>query len=241
MPVKLVLIQKDGRLKDATIKTFKLADLYKKCKFKNDSDFVGRATWKHGEKFVTLFAKDAGRAGGENKYDLPPPVDTTLYFGTMVVISHNQNVPSDDNMEDITVEGWKALYSRLFKGFEDLGDVDSFSEEEYHHPDTLTKEGYLKDGFVVEDGAASKSDDSEEEEEYTAEEDDDNDDDSTNEDDDDGDEDEEAVYGKESDVELPQVDEEEEEWVSEEDTEEDENDNGSELEEEGIYRMMKIE
>ena len=87
MPVKFVLIQKDGRLKDATIKTFKLADLYKKCKFKNDSDFVGRATWKHGDKFVTLFAKDAGRAGGENKYDLPPPVDTTLYFGTMVVIT----------------------------------------------------------------------------------------------------------------------------------------------------------
>ena len=233
MPVKLVLIHKDGSLRDTTIKTFKLADLYKKCKFRNDSDFVGRATWKHGDNFVTLFAKDAGRAGGENKYDLPPPVDTTLYFGTMAVISHGQNVPSDENMEDITVEGWKALYTGLFKGFEDLGDADSFSEEEYHHPDPLTKQGYLKDGFVVEDGVISKSDDSDDEEEYTAEDEEDDDDDSTNDDDDDGDEDEEAAYGKESDVEVPQVDDDdEEEWVSEEDTDEEENDNGSELEEE---------
>ena len=170
MPVKLVLIHKNGSIKDTTVKTFKLAELYKKCKFRNDSDFVGRATWKNGDNFVTLFAKDSGRAGGENKYDLPPPIDTTLYFGTMVVISHGQNVPTDENVKDITVEGWKALYARLFKGFEDLGEVDSFSEEEYHDPETLTKQGYLKDGFVVEDGVVSKSDDSEEEEEeYTGE------------------------------------------------------------------------
>lgn len=231
MPVKLVLIHKDGSLKDITVKTFSLAELYKKCKFRNDRDFVGRATWKHGDNFVTLFAKDTGRAGGENKYDLPPPIDTTLYFGTMVVVSHGQNVPSDENMKDITVDGWKALYSRLFKGFEDLGEVDSFSEEEYHDPDTLTKQGYLKDGFVVEDGVISKSDDSEEEE-YTAEDEDDDDDDSANDDDADEEEDEEAAYGKESDVEVPEIDDEEDEWVSEDDTEEEENDNGSELEEE---------
>ena len=64
MPVKLVLIHKNGSIKDTTVKTFKLAELYKKCKFRNDSDFVGRATWKNGDNFVTLFAKDSGRAGG---------------------------------------------------------------------------------------------------------------------------------------------------------------------------------
>ena len=233
MPVKLVLIHKNGSIKDTTVKTFKLAELYKKCKFRNDSDFVGRATWKNGDNFVTLFAKDSGRAGGENKYDLPPPIDTTLYFGTMVVISHGQNVPTDENVKDITAEGWKALYARLFKGFEDLGEVDSFSEEEYHDPETLTKQGYLKDGFVVEDGVVSKSDDSEEEEEYTGE--DEADEDDSDKDDDDEEEDEEAAYGKESDVEVPMVedddDDDEGEWVSEEDTEEDE-DGGSELEEE---------
>ena len=36
-------------------------------------------------------------------------------------------------------------------GFEDLGESDSFSEEEVIPKELQTKDGYLKDGFVVDD------------------------------------------------------------------------------------------
>ena len=58
---------------------------------------------------------------------------------------------------------WKKIYEFLFGGFEDLGSEEE-SEEDYVAPENLTKHGYEKDGFVVEDGEVeySKSADSDE-------------------------------------------------------------------------------
>ena len=35
---------------------------------------------------IELWSRDYGKAGTENKYDFPPPVDTALYFGTCAVL-----------------------------------------------------------------------------------------------------------------------------------------------------------
>jgi transcription elongation factor SPT6 len=55
----------------------------------------------------------------------------------------------------------------LFGGFEDIGSQDSEeeSEDDLSDPDVpRTKEGYVKDGFIVDDD--DEEDDDEEEEEY---------------------------------------------------------------------------
>ena len=41
--------------------------------------------------YVTIFSKNKGRANSENKYDLPPPVDKDLYYGSMLLLKHETN------------------------------------------------------------------------------------------------------------------------------------------------------
>ena len=36
--------------------------------------------------YISIYCKDKGRANSENKYDLPPPLDSNLYFGNMAFI-----------------------------------------------------------------------------------------------------------------------------------------------------------
>ena len=35
---------------------------------------------ENDDKYVSLYAKDSGKANTENKYELPPPLDNELYL-----------------------------------------------------------------------------------------------------------------------------------------------------------------
>lgn len=193
---KVVTISKGGSVKDEKIKSFNLDEIYKKCKLKKADNFSLRHSWSFKNQWVSLYAKDKGRANSENKYDLPPPIDSNLYFGTMILIKHKNKKPKNNEVLDFTKEEWLQLYEKLFGGFEDLGDEDSYSEDEEDIPDELkTKHGYLKDGFVV------SSEGDEEDEDYVP-----NDDEEEDEDEDDvdgvSDSDEEADYGGETEEEM---------------------------------------
>ena len=96
-----------------------------------------------------MYAKTTGRANSENKYEFPPPVDNELYFGSVALLAFSQ----DDEILDLYSETWEKIYEDLYGGFEDLGEEDSSEEDELEDvPDEFkTKEGYLKDGFVVPD------------------------------------------------------------------------------------------
>tara|TARA_Y100000389_G_C17467122_1_gene526660 strand:+ start:2714 stop:3340 length:627 start_codon:yes stop_codon:yes gene_type:complete len=163
MPKKVILVLKGGSLKERNINV-KESDLHKKCNFKNDNDFSKRHTWKKDDKYVSLYAKDSGKANTENKYELPPPLDSELYFGKMLLVMHDNEDFKDDEVVDLSKEEWINIYNKLMGGFESLGEDDSYSSEEEVDPELLTKEGYSKeDGFVV-------SDEEEEDEEYIPEE-----------------------------------------------------------------------
>ena len=167
--MKIVIIKKNGTLCDLDWKkNIDFKNIYKKAGFRKEDDFAKRHTWKINEDdFVSVYSKNTGRANTENKYELPPPVDSDLYFGKLVVIRHSEQNPTAENCLDFTFEEWKTIYEKLMGGFEDLDDNEEESEEEYVDPENLTKQGYEKDGFVVEDGkVAFNNGDSDEEEEW---------------------------------------------------------------------------
>lgn len=149
---RIILIEKNGTLKQLTAKDLSEDVLYKKCGLKKADGFERRATWpftiSKGAK-IELWSKNSGRAGLENKYELPPPVDTPLYFGTMALVARKCN----GDFCDLNVADWEKLYEVLF------GDSKYLDESETEEEDELdivskskkTKEGYLKDGFVVDD------------------------------------------------------------------------------------------
>ena len=175
--VKVIIVDKGCNLKSSDIKDFNKDMLYKKCNYRKKDDFSRRTTWKmNDDYYVSLYAKDKGRANSENKYDLPPPVDKDLYYGSMLLVKHCYQELTNETAEDFELEEWNKLYEKLFGGFEDLGEEDSYSSEESIDPELLTKEGYSKeDGFVVEsdeeiidDEGDEDDEEEEEEEEYIA-------------------------------------------------------------------------
>lgn len=166
---RIILVEKNGELNESNVKKFAFEDLYKKCKFRKPDGFEQRALWKNvkikiadgtSEKWtVAHYARNTGKAGGENKYDLPPPVDQTLFFGTMALVALNE----DDHQEviDLSIEVWHKIYEKLFGGFYDLAATAEEDEEEEDELADLpsemkTKHGYLKDDFVVEDMSSAE-------------------------------------------------------------------------------------
>jgi hypothetical protein len=161
---KIILVEKGGELNESNVKKFAFDDLYKKCKFRKQEGFERRALWKDikikmedgtSEKWtVAHYARNTGKAGGENKYDLPPPVDQTLFFGTMALVALDE----DDNTQavDLSIDIWHKIYEKLFGGFFDLAATAEEDDEEEDELADLpsemkTKHGYLKDDFVVDD------------------------------------------------------------------------------------------
>ena len=190
---KIVLVEKTGNKKDLNAKDLARKDLYKKCGFRKTEGFEMRHSFKVEAvgnsplHKVEVWARDTGRANTENKYDLPPPIDTELYFGTMAIVG----VDCDGELVDLDKSAWEKVYEKLFGGFDDLDEEDEEEEEDEleHIPKELKTKvgGYMKDGFVVD---ADESDDDEEEGEGFGEEDfDDDEEESAEEDSDDEDDD----------------------------------------------------
>ena len=95
------------------------------------------------------YSKTKGNAGRENKYDLPPPMDSPLFFGNMILIRYD-GCGDEKKPQHFTKTQWESVYTHLFGGFEDLNDEDEEEEEEEDiDPSKLDKYGYEKDGFVV--------------------------------------------------------------------------------------------
>ena len=164
--VKIVLVNKNASLVEKSVKSIKVNELYKKCNLKSSANFTKRHTWKVSNNFYSVYAKDTGRSNSENKYDLPPPVDEALYFNTMILLKHNNSTPTDESIVDLTKDEWEKTYETLFGGFEDLNHSEEPSEDEEEFSDSeKTKEGYHKDGFVVDD-------DDDDDEDYVPEEED---------------------------------------------------------------------
>ena len=218
---KIIIVDKNKNKKETNLRDFSLENLFKKANLKNNKDFFKRNTWKNKNAYVSIFAKNSGRANNENSYDLPPPIDSQLYFGNLIIVKHSEEDIKNDNVVDLTLEEWEKIYEKLFGGFEDLGEEDSYSEEEVIPEKYRTKEGYSKeDGFIVDDDEEEDVDYlPDDEEEYNS--------------DDDTSEPEEEIHEINSN-ESEKDDDEEQEEEEEEEEEEDEDDLdsiGSELSE----------
>jgi hypothetical protein len=147
MPV-ILIIEKNANVKELAVKNYKEEDLYKKAGFKTSDGFIVHAKWlvelEKKRYNIFLYGKKTGKANQENKYELPPPVDNLLLFGNCVLVNKKEN----DEIENLSLKEWKSIYENLYGGFEDLNDTKFEDEEE---DEDLTKEGYAKDGFIVDD------------------------------------------------------------------------------------------
>lgn len=151
--------------------------LSKKCGYRNHDGFSCYHTWRYKNKnknknnnnnnsqpptdnngvsskyiYIDIWGKTDGRAGNENKYEIPPPIDELMFFGNIALVARVDK----ENAMNLTIELWEKIYEKLFGGFEDLTttalDDDNESDELASIPASMkTHNGYLKDGFIVDD------------------------------------------------------------------------------------------
>lgn len=175
-----LIVEKNGDIRETEIKIEDICkeELSKKCKFKKVDNFEKRTEWSYSSKhndndndnnsskiIVDMWAKDDGLANNENKYEFPPPIDNELYFGACILVAHD----SKNNYIDLKESKWNKIYEYLFGGFESLVGNDDDDDDEEDELDAIpaknkTRDGYLKDGFVVDSTGNMCDDDSEEDE-----------------------------------------------------------------------------
>lgn len=159
LPLDIVIVERLGGLKQLSVKDFKLEQLFTKCGFKKADNFVKQTEWNikyDGKKYlIQVFAKKDGRANSENKYEFPPPIDNKLFYGSCAIVAQLKKDDTNMSYTNLSLALWNKLYEKLYGGFEDLSKTakeDEMEEDELANiPSELkTKDGYLKDGFVVD-------------------------------------------------------------------------------------------
>lgn len=99
--------------------------------------------FEYKKLFISVFAWTQGKAGQENKHELPPPIDKELYFGNMIVIAHH-----DNKIVPLTVEMYNQFYEHAYGGFHDIESEDEYSDDGDDHGSDL-------EGFVVSEADES--------------------------------------------------------------------------------------
>ena len=139
-------------------KGVQLTDVTKHLKKKTEVEYIGEYSYK--SKKLHLFGYQKGKAGTENQHELPPPHDSVLYFGDiLVLVSVN-----DDFSKPIPfkVEDYAQFYTHAFGGFDDL-DEEEEEEDEEEEKDEVDGEEEVEE--VEEEEEAEEVPDAPEEEE----------------------------------------------------------------------------
>lgn len=149
--VSIIIVEKGGNVKELKVKSYDENELYKKGGFKASTDFKVQSVWKDIKLNnitynIHLYGKLVGRANQENKYEFPPPIDNTLFFGSCVLVNKVNNIP-----KNLTSTEWNSIYNHLYGGFDDLDEEDSEESEDEDEGLPKTKSGYVKDDFIVDD------------------------------------------------------------------------------------------
>jgi hypothetical protein len=113
--MSVVSIQSTGELKMDTISHIKT---YGSLQY----------TWKTLTHEIHLYGKKKGKPGNENKYEFPPPIDTTFY-GSCLLVN-----PSGD----FTIEMWNDFYESMIQpeleeeeATQEFVGLDELEEEPY--------------------------------------------------------------------------------------------------------------
>lgn len=117
---------------------------------KNDMDIILKNkkldkihTWDYKNSELVLYGCIEGKAGSENKYDLPPPLDNSLFFYDMYIVKY-----ANKKLVDLSLDEFNMFYEDSFGGFEDIG--SSEDDEESTLSEHTSDREFIDDNTITE-------------------------------------------------------------------------------------------
>jgi hypothetical protein len=162
MVVQVVVLSANGESRQSRMTTAPAAETVAKLLRKTKKpEVVGIYAFE--ELQLTVWGWKEGKAGSENKHELPPPIDAVLLFGDAVVSAAD----ADGAPQDLTVDEWETFYEEAFKGFEETESAADEEEdaEEAEAEEEVEEEPAEEADAAVEEEGASEADEEEAEEE----------------------------------------------------------------------------
>ncbi len=122
--IQTVCITSKGELKKAKIPLTESAvtvdAIQTYLKKKTEPTQLGKYSFEGTTIF--MYGYKEGKAGSENKYEFPPPYDSLLPFGDVLLIaSQSKSIASPISY---TVAQWEAFYEQAMGGFDSIGSND---------------------------------------------------------------------------------------------------------------------
>jgi DNA-directed RNA polymerase subunit M/transcription elongation factor TFIIS len=144
--IQTVVLVQNGEVKQTKIpsKDVSLEAIQKVLKSKQEIDLV--ATYEWDNNYIFMFGAIDGKAGTENQHELPPPHDSNLIFGDiLVIVSTEKNYT---NPVIFTTLNYEKFYQHVFEGFDDSDDDEEVVDEE---EDVVVDEEEDEEEVVVEE------------------------------------------------------------------------------------------
>uniref|UniRef100_A0A6C0JTX8 Uncharacterized protein n=1 Tax=viral metagenome TaxID=1070528 RepID=A0A6C0JTX8_9ZZZZ len=163
MSVTIIVIDKNGIMKSQNVKHLTPDTIYKKCGLRNSNGFHRRHVWyihTMDVDTIELWSCDTVKSGLDNKYELPPPLETKVYYGSMVLIS----VQSDGTYVNLSLNTWTQIYENLLE--DGSNHEDSQDNTSVTFPDTHLSTNYDSIHYE-EDNEESEENESTQEENTT--------------------------------------------------------------------------
>jgi len=127
-------------------------------------------TFPYSGMTLTLFGYTVGKAGTENKHDLPPPLDAELYFSDILLIA-SKEADTWENPVSFSLEEYEKFYQKAFGGFDDVeSDEEDDSDEEEVLEEEEEDEKPVKKKVAEEEGVPEDEQEDDSEEEFEEEE-----------------------------------------------------------------------
>ena len=119
---KAVILNMQGRKKESNLSDKTM--IRKQLETILPNKGTGRAqelgSWTYNNTEVKIYGWENGQAGKENKHEIPPPYDTNLYFGDLLIVRTKRN-----KLLNFTKKRYDEFFEEMYGGFEDIGDTDS--------------------------------------------------------------------------------------------------------------------
>lgn len=162
--VQCILLTQKAEVKQSKLQidngVLSLDTIQKSLKKKTAPELIGTYTYK--QILLSLFGYKEGKAGTENKHELPPPFDNILLFGDALLIA--SQAPSNYTKPiSFKTDEYETFYTKSFGGFDDI-DSESDSDDEDEEDENIVETEDVEQKEEVEEEFEEEDEESEEEE-----------------------------------------------------------------------------